>query len=573
MKYLTIFSAVILISLFLGCTDILDKFPLDEPSNETFYTNALEIERGVNTCYNRLQEIDHRGYVYPLVLDCMSDVGFIRVDSDYKTLAKGEHDARSGIAESTWRRAYQGLMRSTLMLSVIEEKKDLLTDAQYKLFKGQVLFFRAYYHSRLITYFGDVPMVLEPILTISEAKSVTRTPKAEVLHQIYIDFDVAAELLPVNYTENENIGRVTKGAAYAYKARIALYFGDWSAAAISAKKVIDLGVYDLYPEYGKLFISEGLTNPSNKEIILKREYAGAMVNDYHSLMLYMMNRSEAGWAALVPSQSLVDSYHCVDGKNITDSPLFDKAKRFENRDPRLSLSIAFPGSRYGDIQFESHYDSLTCYNYVTNKRVRNTDCVSLNQYTSFTGYHFRKYADMDYRKDKTRASYPIILCRYAEVLLTYAEAKIELGEIDQSVIDAINKIRRDRIDVKMPAYSLNDFADLNTARLKLRHERKIELAFEGFRYTDLRRWGLANTYLNRPILGRPFKGALTDWPDVTFDTNGEPEYPGYENYAPHPSIDYRVVENKLFTPNRDELLPVPTSERNLNSNLDQNPGY
>jgi hypothetical protein len=180
---------------------------------------------------------------------------------------------------------------------------------------------------------------------------------------------------------------------------------------------------------------------------------------------------------------------------------------------------------------------------------------------------------MSYKLDQQKGDYPVILCRYAEILLIYAEAKIEMGQIDQSVLDALNEIRTAREDVKMPEYTLADFSDQHTARLKVRHERKIELAFEGFRFTDVRRWGWAERYCNRPILGRPFKGAYADWPNVVIDENGEPEYPGYEHYDPHPSTDYRIVENRLFIPNKHELWPVPESGRLLNPNLTQNPGY
>jgi hypothetical protein len=158
------------------------------------------------------------------------------------------------------------------------------------------------------------------------------------------------------------------------------------------------------------------------------------------------------------------------------------------------------------------------------------------------------------------------------VLLTYAEAKIELNQIDQSVVDALNHLRQDREDVKMPLFTLENLGNQQQARIKVRHERKIELAFEGFRYTDLRRWGWASTYANRPLMGRPFKGDYADWPDVKFDENGEPVY-DYNNYVPHPSTDYRIVENRLFTPNKHELWPIPESERLLNPNLWQNPGY
>lgn len=557
--------------IMVGC-DVLDKYPLDKPSQETFYTNVLEIEGGINACYKFLQETSEGSYVFPIVLDCMSDIGFPRQDNDFKTIAKGEQDDRTGTVGNTWKRAYQGIGRCNNMLKVIEEKASILSENEIKQFRGEALFLRAYYYARLVTYFGDVPLILKPVETVSEGLSVTRTSKDKVIEQIFADYDEAAQLLPATYSAATDKGRATSGTANAYKARAALYFGKWEIAAAAAKAVMSSGVYKLYPKYGSLFLPEGLWDPSNQEIIFMKEYISDL-NQYHSLPQYLLSRNVGGWACLVPSQNLIDSYQCIDGKNIAESPLFDKKTPFENRDPRLKLSFVMPGERFGDYRFESHVDSTKCYNYATDSWVTNNDCYAINQYTSYTGYFPRKYAAMEYKDNRGQGDYPVILCRYGEVLLTYAEAKIELNQIDQSVVDAINELRTVRDDVKMATYSLSDFSDQNTARLKVRLERKIELAFEGFRFTDLRRWGWANIYGNRPVLGRPFKGALTDWPDVSFDENGEPQYVGWQSYEPHPSTDYRIVENRLFTPGRDELWPIPESERNLNPGLVQNPGY
>ena len=555
----------------VGC-DVLEKYPLDKPSQETFYTNATEINRGVNACYKFLLETTSNTYSFPIVLDCMSDIGFPRQDSDFKTIAKGEQDDKSGTIKDTWKRAYQGIGRCNNMLKVIEEKKSLLSEEQAKQFKGESLFLRAFYYTRLVTYFGDVPLIVKPVETVAEGMNVTRTPKEQVIDQILADYTEAAVLLPATYTKGADKGRASSGTANAYKARAALYFAKWEVAAQAAQAVISSGVYKLYPKYGDLFLAAGLWDPNNQEIILKKEYSSEL-NEYHQLPQYLLSRNVSGWACMVPSQSMIDSYPCTDGKNIVTSPLFNKKSPFENRDPRLKLSFVMPGDRFGDYIFEGHIDSTTCYNFATNTRVTNNDCYSINQYTSYTGYYPRKYADMSYKDNRTQGDYPVILCRYGEVLLIYAEAKVEMNQIDQSVLDALNQLRTVREDVKMPAYKLSDLADQNTARLKVRQERKIELAFEGFRFTDLRRWGWAKKYSNLPILGRPFKGAIAGWPAVSFDENGEPEYKGYQNYAPHPSTDYRVVENRLFTSNRDELWPIPESERNLNPGLVQNPGY
>lgn len=572
MKKSVILITYILVLFVWSCTDVLEKYPLDKPSSATFYTNAREIQNGINACYKFLQETGTTSYAFPIVLDCMADTGFPRQDGDQKTLAKNEQDDKNGWVKEVWRRCYLGIGEVNNILKVIEDKSTLLTADQIKQFKGEALFLRAYYYTRLVTYYGDVPLSLSPVVTIAEGRTVTRTPKAQVIQQIMTDYNDAASMLKDAYTASADIGRPTVGTANAYKARAALYFGMFDVAASAADAVIKSGKYALYPKYGDLFLPAGLLDATNKEIILKREFSAA-INDYHALPQYLLTRNVGGWACMVPSQSLIDSYDCADGKNIAESPLFDKSAPFENRDPRLKLSFIMPGMRFGDFQFESHYDSTTCWNYVTRLRVTNNDSYQINQYTSYTGYYPRKYNSMDYKAKLSQGDYPLILCRYAEVLLTYAEAKIELGDIDQSVVDVINQIRQGRDDVKMPPYTLTDFADKNTAQLKVRHERKIELAFEGFRFTDVRRWGWANTYCNLPILGRPFKGRYSDWPAVTFDENGEPQYPGYQSYAPHPSSDYRVVENRLFTTGKHELWPIPESERILNPGLGQNPGY
>ena len=158
------------------------------------------------------------------------------------------------------------------------------------------------------------------------------------------------------------------------------------------------------------------------------------------------------------------------------------------------------------------------------------------------------------------------------MLLTYAEAKIEANDIDKSVVDALNEVRNGRDDVKMPALSLSDLSDQSKARVIVRHERKVELAFEGFRYFDIRRWDGFWKYANRPVMGRPFKGKFEDWPNVTFGENDEPVY-DYDAYMPHPSSDYRLVENRTFVQQKHELWPIPQRERNVSPQLTQNPGF
>ena len=569
-KYIVYIVYTSLLFIFGGC-DVLDKYPLDKPNQDTFWNNASEINGGVVGCYRFLIAQPNVEYLFPIAPDLMTDIGFPRQESDWKKVAQGQHDSNLHSIREVWHYAYQGVGRCNLMLEIIEKKSAVLSPEQYKQYKGECLFLRGFYYSRLISFFGDVPLILKPIESESEASKFVRESKDVVLQQILKDFTDAATLLEEQYVDPLCLGRATRGTANAYKARIALYNKKWEVAAEAAEAVISSEIYKLYPKYGDLFLVSGLTDANNKEIILKAEFS-AEIPLYHKLPLHMQSRNLNGYSTMVPTQNLIDSYHCIDGKNIAESPLFNKKKPFENRDPRLRLGFVVPGDSYGDFIFESHVDSTSCWSYAENGKVTNKDCYSFSPYTSYTGYCTRKFSDPSYADKNEKGDYPLILCRYAEVLLTYAEAKIEANDIDKSVVDALNEVRNGRDDVKMPALSLSDLSDQSKARVIVRHERKVELAFEGFRYFDIRRWDGFWKYANRPVMGRPFKGKFEDWPNVTFDENDEPVY-DYDAYMPHPSSDYRLVENRTFVQQKHELWPIPQRERNVSPQLTQNPGF
>src|SRR5690606_30270115 len=175
----------------------------------------------------------------------------------------------------------------------------------------------------------------------------------------------------------------------------------------------------------------------------------------------------------------LDSYECIDGLPIDESPLYDPANPFEHRDPRLKQSIATPGDIFLGFQFETHRDSVQCWNYNVSppQRVPNQD--ALNAFASFSGYCWKKMADPeDFPVYRNNSSLNFIILRLGEVLLNYAEAKIELNEIDQSCLDAINEVRG-RESVQMPPIAAGKSqADM---REIIRRERKIELAMEGLR--------------------------------------------------------------------------------------------
>lgn len=161
----------------------------------------------------------------------------------------------------------------------------------------------------------------------------------------------------------------------------------------------------------------------------------------------------------------------------------------------------------------------------------------------------------------TRSETGIILLRYAEVLLTYAEAKIEANDIDNSVYEAINAVRN-RVD--MPDVPMGSSRD--ELRKAVRVERKSEFAFEGLRLYDIRRWKIAEKVMSGNLLGRIPKGLLASAPEI--DENGSPSYSNVPNVA-----DMRVIEVRIFDKNRDYYWPIPQIEIEVNPAIGQNNGY
>jgi len=272
-------------------------------------------------------------------------------------------------------------------------------------------------------------------------------------------------------------------------------------------------------------------------------------------------RMSSGFAGLIPTQSMIDSYLCLDGLTIDKSPDYDPAHPFDNRDPRLNYSCIVPGSIFNGYQYETHKDSVRCWNYNVTPAVRVTNQDATNAFASFSGYCWRKYSDIRDPSYLSLSETGIILMRYAEVLLNYAEAKIEANNIDQSVYDAINKLR-DRVDMPLVTGGKSQ----EELRSIIRIERKSELAFEGLRLYDIRRWGIAENVLNGPLYGRIPRGLLSSAPVV--DENGTPNYSNVSNRS-----EMRVIEQRVFDKNKNYLWPIPQFETDINSNLKQNNGY
>jgi len=564
MKKNLLYIGLIVVLLITGCDSALELYPLDVPSAGTFYTNETEIQGGVNACYSFVVSRNN-GYLSPeYSWDALSDVLFIRGGGFAQNILMSVLDNKDGYFRNLWLDMYGGIARCNLMLEKIEESKDKLSADKAKQFQGEVFFLRGYYYLRLTNMFGDVVYLDKPVSSVSDGKEVIRTSKAEVLQKIYADFDKSAELL-ANSSVNA-LGRATAGAAMAYKARAAIQNNDWATAAAAAKTVIDSKKYSLMPKYETLFTETVINSSSNTEQIFTQGHL-VTANNPTAFVQYAGTRAAGGWSTIVPTQNMLDSYRCIDDKDISASTLYDKTKPYQNRDPRLYYSFVLPGDMWGGYVYETRKDKPETMD-ESGAMVKNKDSYNSTEFTSFTGYVLRKYYDFKYVSNQSKCEMPFMLCRYAEVLLTYAEAKIEMNQIDADCIAAINQVRS-RSDVNMPAVSAMSQAEM---RKLIRYERKVELFNENLHYQDLLRWKRAEVVLTRPIFGRPVLGEYDVYPAVTFDEYGDPVY-NDAAYVPHPSTDYRVLIRTNFNKNRDYLWPIPETELSLNPGLGQNPGW
>lgn len=421
------------------------------------------------------------------------------------------------------------------------------------LYKAEVKSLRAYNLFCLGFYFGNVPMPLKA-LTLKEANTIKSTPQAEVYNQVESDLKESIGVLPKEQ-KGEDYGRVTKGMAKVLLSRLYLARNQYAEAAEILKSVIDDGVYRLdrnegLDSYNHMFRVGGENSP---EIIF---FTGRTKDLYVTAWLqYLYPECYGGWHQYAVYNELVRDYFCSDGKSIEESPLYDDDDPYVNRDPRLYASVFMPplGSFEGQTYNGVTYD---CFNGA------NTND-SYNRYTRFNGYSPKKGFDPAMLNTNLLKSYEYTpIFRYAEVLLSYLEAVNEANPsgVNQTLLDlTINDIRN---RVGLPSYDKIELGSQELVRKAVRKERRVELAFEGLRYFDVIRWGIASELLNHTFTGIK----LSDNPaDRNFRGEGGGAAPVDENM-------YYQFEKREWEP-RNRFFPIPQTDINVNPNLTQNEGY
>lgn len=544
-----------------ACEDYLNRQPLNNPSDASFLATETELQMALTACYSGLWAT-YQGMPFQLSFDAVSDIGFERNGSGMQATGRGEQDARTDYIIEMWTKMYQGIAKCNYLLAGMHRAEGAVDPAVFEQIRSEARFLRSLYYHYLIELYGGVPLITEP-LTL-ETKDKARNTKEEVVDFILQELAESVDNLPAE--NNPLSGRASQGAAWALISRVALFNERWDVSIDASRKIMEQegSQFIIDPDYMSLFQYEG---EGSKEIIFSVQYL--LGTNTHSIYRLFGSRNAQGHTNKKPAYQLADAWECIDGEQIDESDLFDPQHPYENRDPRLGYTLAVSGSTYLGFQYETHGDSVMCWDYNQHpaKRVRNEE--ALHAYATFTGIGWRKYADIEDRDAINDSELNTIIFRYAEVLLNYAEAKIESGSIDQSVLDAINKVRG-RESVGMPPVTSTDQETLRNA---VRRERKYELAGEGLRLFDIRRWKIAEQVMNLPVLGRMKK----DYPDKAprVDELGTAYYEDIPIAAPGEPADFkmRVVENRSFNPARDYLWPIPYIEMDTNSEIEQNPNY
>ena len=558
MKFLRYIFAVSILGL--SACHKLDLNPLSTPSTGNFYQNQTQLTLAVNDLYRQpFIGNDQEGF---------SDNYWNRATGG-NAVTFGTMVANDATALSLWTNCYRAIARANAIIASLPSAAANTPAAALTSIEAQARFSRAYEYSLLITHFGDVPF-LTNTLSLDASYATTRTSSTTILNFIFSELDFAAANLPATYNSSSD-QRWTKGAALAIKARTALYTGQYAIAKDAAKAVMGLGVYALYPSYRNLFLAVGEQSTENILTVIQDQTNGVYQTD--DAQNYI-SRLAGGFGAYIPTWSLVDAYECTDGLTVDKSPLYNPQNPFANRDPRLAQTVVPFSTNWLGFDYQPHPDTLKVMNYNTGKMVNNNDSRAVAPFASYTGFLWKKGVDQSWVSQVDQNDYRI--CRYAEMLLTYAEATIELNTIDQSTLDAINQVRARAYGTpytQTASYPAVTTTNQDQLRTIIRRERRVEFALEGLRYMDLIRWRIAETAFTKPVVGLPDPAAQNraHWPFAgppAIDANGIPDYTKYIA-----SGDAKVLAVTNFNKNRQYLWPIPSIEINVNAKLTQNPGY
>ena len=550
----TICAAGAVCGMMLLTSCELDRLPETTLADNTFWQSETDLRGACNKLYVDLPGFDHDR----------------RADDIIGTAANGTSSGNWSLPSTAgdWTNPYN---RIGVCNNIITKGAEApLSDAQKNRWLAEAYFFRAFHFFDLVKKYGDVPLILKAFDSTSDPDiKMARTPREEVILQCYSDLKFAEEWLPEidAVSSDADWGRVSKSAARALMMRIGLYEGTFvkyhglasdskahlKVAVDAAERIIKSGKHALYPDYQKLFYFDG-EGRQNKENVFVKVYgpngAGATIMHGNSRQL------ENGVSV---TRQTIDQYLYTDGLPREKSvlamvPEIHYNDIFENRDPRLAMTIYHKDE-------EAYKGGYTPFS---------------NQHGN--GYGIKKGFMLDEWTTNSKETVDKMIIRYAEVLLSYAEALFELnGSItDQQLDMTVNAIRaRSGFQAKLT----NDFAKQNGLSIldEIRRERLVEFIDEGLRYNDIIRWKIAEKVLPVTMLGLKYNEDDTSAQREDLQSRLTTEGGMYKGQKVCDQADIYVIEEagtRSFNPARDYYYPIPTYEIATSEGIVvQNPGW
>ncbi|MCE6991995.1 RagB/SusD family nutrient uptake outer membrane protein [Dyadobacter sp. CY323] len=538
-----LFTTLISAFLVTGCNDnFLERFPEDKISDGNFWKTGADFKMYAAQFYPNLYDARLAWYT----LDNFSDN---QVPSSRNPYTWGEYPIPS--SGGGWDKADWLPIRKVNY--ALDRIAGVPEDAALKLAHGELRFFRAFFYFDKLKKFGEVPWIESSLDTESEELVAPRDSRETVVNKMLADLDFAIQSLPETSTED----RVTKFAALTLKGDIALYEGTFRK--YQKKEGDYLAILKKAVEAYEAVISSGrfgvwsTGNPAKDYFDLFVQYElkgnpeGILVQRYITDKRMHNNVRQLGEPYTGYSKDFVESYLCIDGLPIALSPLYkgdaNFADEFINRDPRMDQSVYQSKRPYRIFD-----DGSTTYKPMPEFQ---------NNYSPTSYFIIKGYSPYERDRLPSTSTTDDFVFRYGKLLVSYAEAKAELGECTQAVLDKTVNLLRDR--VKMPHLKAEvGFVDPNWPKWEvaitpllneIRRERRLETCAEGIRWDDLVRWG-AGKLLENPKTMQGAKDPATK-----------------ANRVIYPGITARTWNNKLY------LYPIPLQETALNPSLTQNPGW
>ena len=592
-KNIILYSFIALLSGTAGCSDMLDEYPLDAISPETYYNNADELRSATNQFYGMFPGAAS-GYTESADVVCI-----------FNLPAEVQGIRTVPTSGGGWNWEYLRAVNFYLSHSVRCDDVDAREH-----FDGIARFFRAYFYFEKVKRFGEVPWFDRELSSTDPELFRPRDSRDFIMDKILDDLTYAIN----NISDKKDLYNVTHWTALALKSRICLFEGTFrkyhgipgyekflNECATASKLFIDNAPYAIYQTgaqpYRDLFSS---MNAIEEEVILARDY------DRSQNVMHEANANTLSPTYGRPgmNKKIVNSYLMTDGTRFTDQPGYKTMQYYDemqNRDPRLTQTVVGPGYM----------------------RINSDKVESPNFSSSTTGYQIIKWVTDASGDGYMGSSNDYILFRAAEVYLNYAEAKAELGTLTQEDLKISIKKIRDRVgmpNIDMLAANANPDPYLCAPEtgyrnvtgpnkgviLEIRRERTIELCLEGHRYYDIIRWKEGKMF-EQPFLGMYFPGLTQGSGDNrydVFDMNdgiaGDKEkvdiciYTGKKPSVKNIRKFYKLGDEFVLTDGdkgniichdiekeprqwneeRDYFFPIPTTERSLtNGALTQNPGW